>query len=675
MSYHYYGYIAISYQLDYILINVYMGLFFCITHSLLFLFMVFFLFYIIFAILLHRPPAKEKIPRIEHDFIVDLIVYFRDLSPDLATETLDQIDKALALTSRPLQDFLTFLDSSAQTKNEETRQAPVNESTMLLSALYWAAHLLQRSLSEGNNEGNMPFVSYMSFLLTRTLFRNADLVDRVSSQEAVRPLLGRILLMCSIASVRCMEYDVSAALWNLDTIARWRTVQSQKEQSKVSYYDSMENFWQFVGGQLQIKVEKSLRDDEVLKTISRLQLQVTEAEKTCGSAMKNALRHFQESSEAIAIPDTLQQLWSLPKDDTVFDGRIAFRRWSAVALVWLCQGPDKILRHALKLIQSDAHAEGYCLTTEDFVVSSSVCVSAIASRMIKVVSDLQSSVGVRCTSTSIEAYITRILGPTKSKRAKGQPKYARSDMRDVCAVLAYYIIDKHAQDIVRYTKDSNVLVVNDSKTGEVTAANIYPFVNTDMKTLIRIAKETAESSSECQSDFEVLITAYSLRAFAPRDVPLDPALLHISLATIAKLMKSEEESGKSSEEKDNSRVEGVLPIPVLSHNTSPVAKALAGSTSSRKRKSNTSTSMIDAATSYGGVVLARPGQGPASDQHLSFLIRALGGESEAFVSFLLTVAERCYDTRNMEQTDIATCNSHKHPRLEESSKPSDMEYK
>jgi hypothetical protein len=397
------------------------------------------------------------------------------------------------------------------------------------------------------------------------------------------------------------------------------------------------------------------------------------------------------------------------------DGRVALRRWSSVALVWLCQGQPLVLQAVERLLDNSAHWAPLLESTNSSRDSSSGVVAAakkdkvttttlpavtlpgnvtvmiLTCRLARIVWETGNSCGSRPPTGGLEAYMRAIWpAPTvpakpsastkKSASAKsraGGVKLVRSDVRDLATVVVYKLIQTHNDCLEsNLGKDCGLLVVNDFEMLPANLARLpyYPFVHRALDDLARAASSSVPNAiypeqTEWSNRIDRAAAAFVFQRHRVQDtsLPMDAKLASFAVGKLLEsfTQREEEQAGTGSSDAASTlgtedwRLSEPIPVPQV-----PECAVKPASASRKKKKTALEATAAKRVCSFAGVYKSVPdgtdtssNRGLRADEILSLFIRSMEGSdgkerTTELISYVIAIVERCYDTRRYE--DLCT---------------------
>ena len=241
------------------------------------------------------------------------------------------------------------------------------------------------------------------------------------------------------------------------------------------------------------------------------------------------------------------------------DGRVAAKRWSSMALVWLMQGQRRVLEAMVGMLtrrlewqrdvwkartrQDDNNSSNTkkrsSSSTDDMevdatgqgvVIPGNVALMALVTRLAGIVTETHAQSGSRVPSGGLDAYVRSILpayqtaaaGATKKaaattpgkKSAKKAPKAVIPDLRDLATVVLYHMLQAHEDCLEANHQqlgsegETTVRLVNDEDHGsddntdaDRNLQTFNPVMRPLVEGLCRAASATASSAAIPSSNF------------------------------------------------------------------------------------------------------------------------------------------------------------------------------
>ena len=387
---------------------------------------------------------------------------------------------------------------------------------------------------------------------------------------------------------------------------------------------------------------------------------------------------------------------SYPATAMKMDGRVAFKRWTSVATVWLCEGQSTLLAAANRMLEAvdtwaplldcsnattaaaaaDATAKKGTNTNKLVCMPGNVVVVALACRLARMVWETGNTCGSRPPTGCLEQY-TRAIWPSSVKQPRKKKnsagvKVVRTDVCDLATIVVYKLIRAHYECLGSNFSvgihDAKVpLVVNDFEIlpGDLSSLPYYPFVHRAIDDLARAASSSVLNlvtleQSEPNDRIDCAAAAFVFQHAATQDsnLPLDAKLTTFAVTKLldafSRLEKDKSEPGGSTSITNLLYDEWVLdePIPV------PQLPELKPAASRKKKKVPCEASAQTVCTFAGvydrGAKVPIRGAKLGANEIISLFIRAMEvGRARInvteLISRLITVVERCYDTRNLEE--------------------------
>lgn len=162
------------------------------------------------------------------------------------------------------------------------------------------------------------------------------------------------------------------------------------------------------------------------------------------------------------------------------DGRIAAKRWSSMAFVWILQGQKRVLEALASMLTKRQEWHGLIEDLEEeqkkkkkiskpCVIPPNVAFLAVASRLIGIVTETHANSGTRAPSGGLEAYVRAILPAMFKETAGGKkqlkkaPKAALPDLRNLVTVVLYHLVQAHQECLQENLEDKEDGLVNDEE--------------------------------------------------------------------------------------------------------------------------------------------------------------------------------------------------------------------
>jgi hypothetical protein len=393
-----------------------------------------------------------------------------------------------------------------------------------------------------------------------------------------------------------------------------------------------------------------------------------------------------------------------PTNTMKMDGRVALRRWSSVALVWLCQGQPLVLQAAEHLLSASAHwgpllesssspkDTTTTLSPPVVVFPGNVTVVTLACRLARIVWEAGNACGSRPPTGGLEAYM-RAIWPAVSGTAKqssastkkggapksrsGSAKLVRSDVRDLATVVVYKLIQVHNDCLEsNLGTDSGLLVVNDFETlpAKLVRLPYYPFVHRAIEDLARAASSSVPNAiypeqTEWCNRIDRAAAAFIFQRHRVQDTTSFPLDAKLTSFAIGKLLESfshgeVEQANAASDtatlESEDWRLGKPIPVPQV-----PESALKPASASRKKKKSSGDATATKSICSFAGIYETdtsgtdkSSNRGLRADEILSLFIRSMEGNdgkerTTELISYVIAIVERCYDTRNYEDLSSA----------------------
>ena len=233
------------------------------------------------------------------------------------------------------------------------------------------------------------------------------------------------------------------------------------------------------------------------------------------------------------------------------DGRVAAKRWSSMALVWLMQGQRRVLEAMVGMLlrrgswqESAWDAQGKNSTDDggdkkrpakaaltnsnnDINIPGNVALVALVTRLAGIVTETHTQSGSRAPSGALDAYVRAILPvyqataeattgtkatATKKASAKKPPKVAIPDLRDIATVVLYHLLQAHEDCLEMNFQERGggnlaIRLVNDEDHSSVAGTDLgsdkqlrgyNPAMRPIVESLCRAASATANCAEKTQ---------------------------------------------------------------------------------------------------------------------------------------------------------------------------------
>lgn len=577
------------------------------------------------------------------------------------------------------------LEGRSSTAVEFASSSP--SDLVVASSILLATSAIQRVLGDSSH---LSLLAPLAYRLSQELTVDDVKLDRVAS-GAARHLVGRAILAVTAASVEVLSGSASlreatAAVLALDRVLQWQNPSAASEE--MDYWAQVrdflgqnlaedEEFWQFDDDdqdywQHEQSFWRSLQQSP--PTEGSVEPDHPAAKRSTSRRCKKAEAPPSASASDVSSPVAAAYHQLLEDGDIHMDGRLACKRWSAVALVWFLQGPQRLLSAIAMLLDSFGNEEEEIsgnIGQSDIIFEQQVVVMAVTGRLASMINDVGNTCGNRPPMGGIETYVRSLFAGGKSGSAsrKSKSKDTRTDLRDQTMVVIANVVESHCRCLASLGDPCSVVNAEDQVclTGRV---SLYPYLVPAIESFSKAASASVTGSNFsdqtlCSDRLDTAAAALVVKNL--RGGPMDARLTKWALERLCRCLDPSSSANGASTSLDQKvqllKLDDVLPDPGAGASVSKL------SSSSRKKKRSPSASSGDSSaksscTFAGMYTLDRmltPPPVTVADEQLSLFCRAMNTDKRtkddeaaapALLSQLIEVAQKCFETRSRNGHEV-----------------------
>jgi hypothetical protein len=430
-----------------------------------------------------------------------------------------------------------FCDGKCWIDNATKKSSPPNWDT------YWivlGTHMMNRLMRK---EDNFVVMSAFCDVLSKILVSDKSKLEKASHSASSRSVLARAMSTTTVASLMCVQNladenseAFQAAVASLDRLIHLKAEDKKDEEKRnvdwIKDLDLQELCREISSIEPEDTCVTCLEDAEGTKTPSPPAKRARTRRKGATAAATAA----STPSPAKGTYDTSvlhQALETIMEDSSQrIDGRVAVKRWSSMALVWLCQGQLQILQCVHKLstaATAKTNKKSHPLPVEQ--------VSYNINRLVLIAAEAGNHCGLRPPTGGMDQYM-RFIAVSQPKKAK----YVRADIRDWATVCIDDLIQVHRRCLENISSKN---VVNDGEIADT------PDVAATLSNLCRAAASSVSNSTfseqgEWTKTLLSIASAKCVKLNTDSKLALDCKLTNFGLTHLEDCLRSLEQQGSTS---------------------------------------------------------------------------------------------------------------------------------